>query len=152
MQRITANQRRGSLLVIEDNADHWQLIHAGLKRNLPETNIVWVNNESGAQEYVDNCTTNEQLIPKMVLLDLYLPNPEQGWNLLHTLKNKTSPLHQVPVVVFSHSNRIEDITTSYKAGGSSYLVKPTDRHEWQIYFDTLCQYWWNIVTLPNKRV
>lgn len=83
------------------------------------------------------------------MLDLYLPNRENGWRLLEQIKSTTGALSKIPVVLFSSSNSQSDIAEAYDRGCSSYLVKPTRTDNWVAYFQMLRTYWWEAVTLPK---
>ncbi|MCK8493008.1 MULTISPECIES: response regulator [Spirosoma] len=147
-----ANFKHASLLVIEDNDDHWHLIQLAIRRSLPEVKEVRVTNSEEAIAYLDSCFLTGEDLPKLILLDLYLPGREQGWNLLKQLKHDSSSYKQVPVVILSYSNNREDITESYFYGSTSYITKPTDVKQWEKYIQTLRVYWWETVTLPNDRL
>ena len=87
-------------------------------------------------------------MPKLIILDLYLPKRADGLELLRQIKALPSPCNQLPVVMLSSSSDRTDISQSYQYGGSSYLVKPTDFEAWLTYFQELRTYWWETVTLP----
>jgi CheY-like chemotaxis protein len=91
-------------------------------------------------------------MPKLILLDLYLPERNDGWQVLSEIRALTAPCNQVPVVMLSSSNVQADITEAYRRGSSSYLVKPTAYSEWLDYFKQLRTYWWETVTLPPMRL
>lgn len=145
------NFRYASLLVVEDNPDHWQLIRLALEKFLPEVEAVWVTNADQARDYLSDCLFNGDDLPKLILLDLYLPTRQEGWNLLEDLKDQTSSCKQVPVVILSYSNDPEDITQSYYYGSTSYLVKPDTPQAWTNFGTNLRSYWWETVTLPSDR-
>jgi CheY-like chemotaxis protein len=143
------NFRGGSLLVVEDNPDHWMLIRHGLQHQLPEVNIVWVATAPQALEYVHTCAAQNEELPRLILLDLYLPERQDGFNFLTAIKNATPILQRMPVVVLSSSHHKEDVKEAYQLGGSSYLVKPTEPGEWEAYFKAIFEYWGRTATLPG---
>jgi CheY-like chemotaxis protein len=144
------NFHKASILVVEDKEDHWVLIESALKESLPEVKAVWVDSAENAYSYLTNCIQEEGgVLPKLMLLDLYLPEP--AWELLKTLKKQNSPFIRMPIVVFSYSSNREDIGDLYTFGGTSYITKPTDYNQWLSYFKTMRSYWWETVTLPNER-
>jgi DNA-binding response OmpR family regulator len=146
------NFKHASLLVIEDNDDHWHLIQLAMSRTLPEVKAIRSASADEATAYLNNCFLNGHDLPKLILLDLYLPDREAGWGLLKQLKHSSSAFKQLPIVILSYSNNREDITESYFYGSTSYITKPTDVGEWQSYIETLRIYWWETVTLPNDRI
>lgn len=145
------NFRHASLLIVEDNEDHWNLIKLALKQTLPEVEPIWVSGVDEALSYLDNCLLTGCDLPKLVLLDLYLPSREDGWALLQQIKHNGSSYKQLPVVVLSYSNDRNDITDSYYYGSTSYVTKPMDVQGWVEYVQTLRTYWWETVTLPSDR-
>lgn len=145
------NFSHASLLVVEDNEDHWQLIRMGLEKALPEVEPVWAANGDQALTHLNGCLLRGNDLPKLILLDLYLPKREDGWHLLEELKESGSSFRQIPVVILSYSCTPEDITASYLYGSTSYVTKPTDRQAWIEYTQNLRAYWWETVTLPSDR-
>lgn len=146
----TLNFRQARLLIIEDTDDHWQLIRLEIQRTLPEVTPVRVATQEQALLYLNGCLTNGDSLPKMVLLDLYLPDRQTGWQLLQLLKHPQSAFRQLPVVVFSHSTAVEDIKGSYRYGSTSFVTKPLDPRNWATYFQTIRTYWWETATLPGN--
>lgn len=146
------NFRNAKLLIIEDNPDHGIIIRKALKLCLPEVMPILVTTEKEALVYLDQCQLEEWEFPKLILLDLYLPEAQNGWRLLEQIKALPTQLSKIPVILLSHSNSREDIAEAYERGCSSYLVKPTRFDEWLVYFQTLRTYWWETVTLPKPSV
>ena len=61
-------------------------------------------------------------LPGLVLLDLNLPY-WSGFEVLEWIRQQPQ-LRRVPVVIFTSSNRPDDIARAYDAGANGYLVKP----------------------------
>ncbi|CCH51998.1 Response regulator rcp1 [Fibrisoma limi BUZ 3] len=136
------------MLVVDDNPDDEALMQRLARRQLPDVQTYSVNSVAQALAYLDSCTVHE--LPRLILMDLYLPRREDGWQLLQLLK--THPLrHRLPVIVVSSSDEQEDIGRSYELGANSFITKPSCRAEWQVYFESLRQYWWDTVTVPPYR-
>lgn len=146
------NYNRSQILIVEDNRDHWFIIESALKDQLPGVEPVLAVNGAEACSYLQKCLDHKANLPKIILLDLYLPRREQGWQLLRELKKEGSPFVHVPVVILSFSKDTNDISDVYKYGATAYLVKPMDYASWLKYFETLRQYWWDTVTLPGDRI
>ncbi|CAN5380110.1 response regulator [soil metagenome] len=147
-QESKANFRRAKMLVIEDNNDQWLLIQKAMQDVLPEVATVRVSEPAQAIFLLEEWQTQEWEIPKMILMDLYMPENTDGWNLLQQIKRMPSPFDRIPIVMLSASVSKSDIRTAYEFGVSSYLVKPIDFHDWIAYFQELRTYWWETVTLP----
>jgi two-component system, response regulator len=65
--------------------------------------------------------------PSLILLDLNMPKKD-GRQALVEIRNDPG-LQNIPVVVWTTSNEIEDKTECQKAGASSYVTKPVSYAE-----------------------
>jgi len=61
-------------------------------------------------------------LPGLVLMDLNLPY-WSGFEVLEWIRQQPQ-LRRLPVVIFSSSNRPDDIARAYDAGANGFLVKP----------------------------
>jgi len=145
------NFKNASLLIVEDQADQWLIIEAALQQTLPEVPPTRASGPEEALAYLNNCVREGRSLPRLILMDLYMPDRQDGWALLREIKDESSPYSQVPVIVLSSSQHTEDITESYHYGSTSYVVKPVDFNDWLSYFQLLRAYWWETVTLPKDR-
>ena len=57
----------------------------------------------------------------------------------------------IPVVVFSSSDRVEDIERSYALGANSFLVKRYDSRGPGSYFAEAARYWLELNRTPRRR-
>lgn len=146
------NFKNAKLLIIEDNPDHGVVIISAARHCMPEIKPILLSSEKDAQAYINQCWMEEWELPKLILLDLYLPNRENGWRLLEQIKSGTAALSKIPVIILSGSNNPRDIAEAYDRGCSSYLVKPNRLDEWVNYFQMLRSYWWETVTLPKANI
>ena len=144
-------KQKRSVLVIEDNPDHWTIINTVFKRVLPQTNLIWKNAEKAVLDYLDECNTNYETLPCLILLDLYLPRREAGIRLLQKLKETSLDYARIPVVVLSNSNDTTDIRDMYHTGCASYLIKPADFESWQKLVEMIKTYWWDIAAKPSPN-
>jgi len=78
-------------------------------------------------------------LPSLVLLDLNLPY----WSGLEVLEwiRQQPQLRRVPVLVFSSSNRPDDIGRAYDAGANGYLVKPNALPDFTRLVQALRDFW-----------
>ena len=140
---------RPRLLVIEDRDDQWTLIERALGESWPEVQAVRVPGVEETLSYLTSCEQTGDPLPRMILLDLYLPQREDGWSLLEALKG--NPAYQLlPIVVLSASDDPADIGECYDLRSNSYLVKPTSYPAWLACFEHVRRYWSDAVTLPSK--
>ena len=146
------NFKNTSLLVIEDNPDQGKLMQVLIGQCLPEVNTALVSSAEEALLFLDECRTEEWNFPKLILLDLYLPERQQGWQLLEQIRAMPGAMGKIPVVLQSQSSCQADVVGAYLRGCSSYLVKPQLSADWQRYFQSLRTYWWETVALPSIDV
>lgn len=139
--------RQAKVLIVDDNPDHLTLIDHYLKQCLPEVEAIRAVSEEAAIAYLSDCTDQEWKLPRLILLDLYMPLREDGWRILERIKALPTPGNQIPVVVLSYSDKSEDIRETYDRGGSSYLVKPIHLTDWLTQFQALRTYWWDTVKI-----
>ncbi len=145
------NFKNARILVVEDNDDYWVLIRRAMLQVMPEVKPIRAASRQQAQEMLIEWSRDEWEMPKLVLLDLYLPQRDEGWQVLSAIRDLSAPCNLVPVVMLSSSVEQADISEAYSRGSSAYLVKPTDFSEWLDYFGQLRTYWWETVRLPVMR-
>ena len=148
---VRANFKGARILVVEDNDDYWLLIRQAIAQVLPEVTPIRATSYEETHNLLVEWARDEWEMPKLVLLDLYLPERSQGWKVLAHIREMDPPFNQLPVVLLSSSSENADITEAYNRGGSAYLVKPTVFPDWIEYFKQLRSYWWETVTLPTIR-
>ena len=153
MGTVSTSKRRKTsripILIVEDNADHWLIIRSALAQCFPEVDPVWVNNAAQTLTYLDGCLPDENKLPQLIVLDLFLPRQEDGWAVLESIK--THALYRrLPVVMLSSSRERADIEKAYSFGVASYIIKPSTYHQWLNCFYTFRRYWWETVTLPLR--
>ncbi len=131
-----------TILVIEDNADEWFMIRWLLLRQFPQAETVWISDSTGVLPYLESCIRYEKDLPKLILLDLYLPDTMAGLTLLRVLKAHRL-YQQIPTVVVSRSSAPDDIGEAFAHACNSYIVKPTNFNEWLDGFSLPQTYWAN---------
>ncbi|WP_128543357.1 response regulator [Larkinella soli] len=144
------NRKNARILVIEDQTDQWTLILQALESQFPEVQAIWKSSAPAATTFLEECA-DAGSYPQLILLDLYLPERETGLNMLGTIRRMTNPARQCPVVVLSHSDSPVDIREAYDLGANSYIAKPLNQDDWMAYFQTLREYWWQAVMLPDSQ-
>lgn len=149
---LRGNFKNANLLIIEDNPDQGQLMKDSIGQCLPEVKIALVSSEAEALSFLDQCRTEEWNYPKLILLDLYLPERQDGWRMLEQIKAMPAAMGKIPVVLLSQSSSQHDIAEAYQRGCSSYVVKPRLQADWLRYFQSLRTYWWETVTLPKIEI
>ncbi len=146
--QIRRKSTKATILVVEDNTDQWFLIRWALEQRFPEVEAIWMTEATQVVSYLEACSQHARELPKLILLDLYLPHRQHGWNLLQIVKTHHI-YREIPVVVLSQSNDAEDISESYALRSNSYIIKPTGYDKWLECIASFHHYWWNAVSLPK---
>lgn len=153
MGKVIIQKRRKTnrvpILLVEQNADQWLIIRSALLQCFPEIEPVWINNAAQSLTYLETCSLEKNNIPRLILMELYLPRRDEGLALLASIKSH--PFYQqVPVIVLSHSEEYNDIVECYNYSVASYIIKPSTYHQWLVGFYTFRRYWWDWVSLAFR--
>jgi chemotaxis family two-component system response regulator Rcp1 len=87
--------------------------------------------------------------PDLVILDLNLPRKD-GRAVLAEAKADTS-LRTIPVVVFSTSRSMLDITRSYDLGANCYVSKPGNLKDYFSAVQSIEEFWFGSASLPREE-
>jgi CheY-like chemotaxis protein len=138
--RQTSNLPKPTILVVEDNPDEWFLIRWALLQLFPEIHPVWISKASEVVPYLDACRQREMNLPRLILVDLYMPSAQVGLSIIQDIKSNPAYQH-IPAVTVSRSNHADDIVSAFTHSANSYIVKPTTYAEWRDGFSLLRTYW-----------
>ncbi len=142
-----------SILLIEDDQDHAELITRTLRDNRVANIIDHVFDGEAALDYLfkrgEYANRERKSLPSLVLLDLRIPKID-GFQVLKEVKS-TEALAHVPVVILSSSCAERDIAKAYEYRANSYLLKPVDWSKFSEMMKDVGFYWlcWNV--LPWKE-
>ncbi len=118
------------LYVEDDENDLWLLERAfwseGMKESLHVVRdgaeaIAWL---AGDGDYGDRA---KYPLPNLVLLDIRLPKVD-GFAVLRWARARP-PFNTLPMIMFSISYELNDVTESYRLGANLFLVKPAAHEE-----------------------
>ena len=117
---------RGDILIIDDNSDNQYLFgeilkHEGYKARPAITGKIGL-------------MTAREVVPDLVLLDLVLPDIS-GYEVLEKLKTD-SLTAEIPVIIISVLNTIEDKIKAFHAGCIDYINKPFQPDEVMLRINT----------------
>lgn len=129
-----------TILVIEDNADEWFLIRWALLHHFPITKIDWLADSTRVIPYLDKCVQSEIHLPRLILVDLYMPNSQAGLNVLQAIKSH-QVYKEIPTIIISRSSDPHDMTSAFTHSSNSYIVKPFTYSDWREGFSMLRTYW-----------
>ncbi|WP_128547792.1 response regulator [Larkinella soli] len=145
-KRAAKAEPRLLVLIIEDNQDHWLLMETALIASYPRLTLSRVASKAEAVAYLNQRQVSG-FLPDLILLDLYLPDRQEGLSMLETIRSMPSPIQVLPVVIFSASAREEDIKECYQQGANSYIIKPHQAKEWPEFMAILLDFWGRTATL-----
>ena len=143
------NFRNCKILLIEDNPGQIEIMTTALHTSIPEADLLVANNAYEAATLLQEINDTNDFFPKLILLDLYLPDKEDGLEVLRIIKAKSSPFLLIPVIILSNSTNAQDVKDAYNIGCSAYTVKPMGFEPWLTYFENVRHHWLETVILPS---
>ena len=138
------------LLLVDDNDDDDILIAQEALADARLIKIVGVaRNGAEAMAYLRREHSFKDVQePDMMLLDINMPK-KNGIEVLQEIK-ADSALKHLPVIIYTTSQRDEDILRAYLAGACSYIPKPADFRELKDVMKNFELYWTRVSRLPGK--
>ena len=136
-----------TILLVEDNPAHAELVRRSLENHRVANRLNHVPDGEQAMDYLEHrgayADPVSSPIPQVVLLDLRLPRMD-GLEVLSRMK-ASQTLRQIPVVIVSTSDAEQDVARAYQTHANSYVVKPVDFQKFSSLMDDLGFYWlaWN---------
>lgn len=127
-----------TMLMVEDNLDHAELIRRSLERHELVCRIVHVTDGDSALDYllsIDGADRGAGAAPDLILLDIRLPK-RSGIDVLRAIRERPG-LADIPVVILTTSANLDDIREAHQLHVNSYLVKPFVFEEFRSLLDDL---------------
>ncbi|HLX11559.1 MAG TPA: response regulator [Bacteroidota bacterium] len=141
------------LLLVEDDENDAGLILRSLQAQYPFVDVVHARDGQESIDFlagaIQASEPETQPLPSLILLDLNIPKVS-GFEVLHFLKS-TEPLKTIPVVIFSSSDRDEDVLRAYHLGANGYLQKPIDFDKFETVVHETVHYWFKVNLVPMIR-
>jgi two-component system response regulator len=135
--------RRGTILLVEDNADDLELTLRAFEKSGIAGRIVVVRDGAEALDYLFGTGVHAGRdvadAPELVLLDLNLPKVG-GLEVLRRIR-ANQRTRRLPVVVLTSSGERSDVLGSYDLGANSFVRKPVDFVEFMEVAHQLGLYW-----------
>lgn len=103
-----------TVLMVEDHKELRESLQESLSYS---TRVVAVSNG------IDALAVLKTTLPDVILLDIMLPFPLDGFSILRILKNDTN-LAAIPVILMSAINSDDKISMGLEMGANDYIVKP----------------------------
>lgn len=135
-----------AIVLVEDNADHRELIGAALQEVCDPQRILAFEDGVEAIEYLlgrgPHAGRDARRQPRLVVLDMKLRRMH-GLEVLRAMRD--DPLTQsVPVVMLSASSDKEALDSCYEAGANSVIRKSLDHDELRRKMAQMYEFWVNV--------
>jgi DNA-binding response OmpR family regulator len=129
-----------SVLLVEDDDDHAELVTRTLRRNRLAGTIARLHDGESALAYLRREDAYaDRPRPDIVLLDLKLPKLD-GYDVLKAIKGD-DVLRMIPVIILTTSDAEADRSRAYAYNANSYIVKPVNFDRFRKMVEDLSLYW-----------
>lgn len=143
-----ARTRTAEILLVEDNPGDVRLMQEAFHEiTVPHRLNVAMTGGQALQFVRRKAEYKEAPRPDLVLLDLKLPDLH-GLEVLAAVKNDPA-LRRIPVVVFSASQKREEILEAYNLNANSYIAKPVELADFIRVVKGVEEFWLTVVKLPK---
>lgn len=150
---MTRAPRSITILLADDDADDRLLTHDALAQSRLANDLRYVEDGEDLMDYLHRrgrwSDPSESPRPGLILLDLNMPRKD-GREALREIKSDPR-LRSIPVVVLTTSKAEEDIYRTYNLGVNSFITKPVTFDGLVKVMQTIGQYWFEIVELPDDQ-
>lgn len=136
------------ILLVEDNPADVRLTREMLRESKVRNDLLVANTAEEAEAILGLSGEKAGPKPDLTLLDLDLP-VKSGHDLLQEIKTH-SELRRIPVVILSSSEAEEDVAKSYDEHANAYVTKPVDLDEITTIVQSIDEFWFQVVRLPNQ--
>src|SRR5437764_14751160 len=112
------------ILIAEDDADDRFLLQSAFEENGYKDTLHFVENGVEIIEYLNGVSQGQGQVkvPRFILLDLNMPKKD-GREVLREIKQNHF-LKKIPVIIFSTTNKEQEMRRCYELGANSYITKP----------------------------
>lgn len=132
-----------TILLVEDDRDDVFIFERALKAARIVNPVMVVKTGKDAMDYLshqgDYTDREKYPLPFVIFLDLKLPYLD-GFEVLSWIRAQPA-LQSIVVVVLSGSDETRDHQKAYALGARTYLVKPPQAKDIQLFVDSMVSYW-----------
>jgi two-component system, chemotaxis family, response regulator Rcp1 len=145
-----AMKRLPQVLLVDDNPADVVLAREALAGGRHQSRISNVADGEEALAFLRRTGLfADRVRPDLVILDLNLPKKD-GRAVLAEAKADAN-LRTIPVVVFSTSCSLLDITRSYDLGANCYVSKPGNLNDYFSAVQSIEEFWFGSASLPREE-
>jgi CheY-like chemotaxis protein len=128
-------QRHASILLIDDSPGERELFHEALMRTDLDV-VLYAEQDANAALYF---LKHRPELPSLILLDWHLRH-ERGDVFLRRLRSERR-FAAIPVVAFTTSDEVADLSAAYANAVNGYVVKPDTFEDLVQCMEDICRYW-----------
>ena len=140
-------QRKYPVFIFQNDPVQWLTIHSAMSICFPEIEPILMDDMRVKETYLTAVSDISQAIPRLIFLDLSLPNKEAGLALLIQIKADLR-FYKVPIIILNNSEVPEEVLHAYVLGAASYITKPLNYSDWLDCFYAFRPHWWELAKLP----
>ena len=135
-----------SILLIDDDPDILPILERAAEHSFPEARFTQVSSLDELDQYL----ARRPSPPSLVLLDIDLNRPEDGFAVLAWLRSRPQGF-LLPIVMLTRSTAPTHVSKAYEMGISTFTTKPDSLAGWKDYLAILKGYWQQIVAFPGME-
>ena len=137
-----------SILMVDDDEEDFVLVKEALEAKRLKVDLYWAEDGYEAMNFLARRGIyKEAPAPDLILLDLNMPG-KNGFEVLRELKAHQK-YRKIPVVILTSSRDRRNVSRGYNIGASSFMLKPMSFDEMADAMQSLCEYWFALVQLPE---
>ena len=112
------------ILLVEDQVEDVEMFQAMCHQMVYKNELICFPTGMKAVEYLQDLSEQPTKLPHLIILDLGLPG-EYGLDILKQIKEMPY-CASIPIAIQTGSDKREDITNSYRFGGTVFMKKLFD--------------------------
>lgn len=148
MSEFEPKRKIFSILMVDDDEEDFELVRDALESKRIKVDLYWAEDGDEAISFLLHREKYESVpTPDLILLDLNMPG-KNGFDVLVDLKADEG-LRKIPVVILSSSRDSRHVSRGYNIGANAFMIKPMSFDEMAGAMQSLCDYWFAVVQLPN---
>jgi two-component system response regulator len=137
-----------NIFMIDDNPADEFLVRKAVGELDDKIKIFCVQNESNVINYLKKQDTFSDFpAPDLIFMDISIS--KFRYHLLISEIKKEKRIQEIPLIVFTHSVRAEDLSRVYRSGAASFICKSSDFGIFKNDIKACLEYWGKIVMLPS---
>ena len=136
---------RSTILLVEDDPNEIDMARRACELCNPALQLIVVEDSTEALEWLSKIAETNEPLPKLILLDLKLPQLI-GLAVLRRLRMDENTW-DLPIIVYSQIHEPSDVVLSYHVGANSFVNKPEDIDQYKTLLNELSEYW----LIPRQR-